>query len=241
MDTLMIGPVGKDLHAALKNTSHARNDNGQIQLDPKLLRQREDAENLIKQLQSHSTDAEADRKEQARQKLERLKAQMMALRMMAAGDPKAAARQAARVARELAQAAREYAGAGGSNVSTVTASVPVSGAASGNEAKADASETATAVAASGDALKAPEVQFSTAPAATISEDDKMFASEARAIANELKRMLQRAREKGVDGQDQRHGRNALSEAEKSIGAIETGAVGFVTTKFDMPGGVDAIV
>ncbi|MBB4267495.1 hypothetical protein [Roseospira visakhapatnamensis] len=53
------------------------------------------------------------RKEAARQKIARIKAELQALRMMVATNPEAAARRAAALARDLATAVRDYAGAGG--------------------------------------------------------------------------------------------------------------------------------
>jgi len=76
---------------------------------------------LIEQLRSSQKDANERRKEAARQKVERLKAEIAALRMMASSDPEAVARQAARLARELSAAAKEYAAAGGSANSITTA------------------------------------------------------------------------------------------------------------------------
>lgn len=71
-----------------------------------------------KQALDNMTQANKARKDQrkaaARDKIERLKKQLQALRMMAvAGDPKSIARQAKRIAAELAAAAKEYAAAGG--------------------------------------------------------------------------------------------------------------------------------
>ncbi len=78
------------------------------------LKEKQDkANSVLQQLQANRANVNAERKETARQKVEQLKKQIQALRMMAAGDPKAAARRAAQLSRELAAATKEYASAGG--------------------------------------------------------------------------------------------------------------------------------
>ena len=64
-------------------------------------------------LQTAKVNYSAQRKAAARQKIEALKRQLDALRMVAGGNSKEAAAQIARLARELSAAAHEYAAAGG--------------------------------------------------------------------------------------------------------------------------------
>ncbi|MCW8916066.1 MAG: hypothetical protein OQK24_09465 [Magnetovibrio sp.] len=75
--------------------------------------------NLLEQLRSSQKDINERRRDAARQKIERLKAQIAALLMMASSDPEAVAHQVARLARELSAVAKEYASAGGSGASSV--------------------------------------------------------------------------------------------------------------------------
>ena len=87
---------------------HAKNKETQLQLET---------------LKRQSDPAEA-RKARAREKIEQIKKQLEALRMLANIDPEAAARQAARLSRELAAAVREYASAGGDAGALTGANVP---------------------------------------------------------------------------------------------------------------------
>lgn len=125
------------------------------------------------------------RKEAARQKIARLKAELQALRMLANSNPEAAARRAAALARELASAVQEYASAGGeAGAASMTPGVggPLSTAATAPSLSSPTADTATdAVKASGTVavparVNAPPVTASdagateTATAATASRD-----------------------------------------------------------------------
>jgi len=100
---------------------------------------------LIEQLRSSQKDVNERRKEAARQKVERLKAEIAALRMMASSDPEAVARQAARLARELSAAAKEYAAAGGS-ANSITTAVSIGPAApTAAEPTQDSTQTSTSI------------------------------------------------------------------------------------------------
>lgn len=68
----------------------------------------------IANLERSKRDIDSDRKEAALQKIDRLKKELQLLRLRSAGDPKTAARMAARLSRELASAVRDYGGAGAS-------------------------------------------------------------------------------------------------------------------------------
>ncbi|WP_428481248.1 hypothetical protein [Pyruvatibacter mobilis] len=83
------------------------------------------------------------RKARAKQKIEEIKKQLEALRVLAAVNPEAAARQAARLSRELATAVKEYASAGG-DTSSLTGTAAPSIDDAGAPAPADAQATGTA-------------------------------------------------------------------------------------------------
>ena len=88
-------------------------------------------------------DPSEARKARARQKIEEIKKQLEALRVLAAVNPEAAARQAARLSRELATAVKEYASAGGDTSSLTGTEAPNIDDA-GATAPADAQATGTA-------------------------------------------------------------------------------------------------
>ena len=88
-------------------------------------------------------DPSEARKARARQKIEEIKKQLEALRVLAAVNPEAAARQAARLSRELATAVKEYASAGGDTSSLTGTEAPNIDDA-GATAPADAQATRTA-------------------------------------------------------------------------------------------------
>ncbi|WP_422005925.1 hypothetical protein [Pyruvatibacter mobilis] len=105
-------------------------------------------------------DPSEARKARARQKIEEIKKQLEALRVLAAVNPEAAARQAARLSRELATAVKEYASAGG-DTSSLTGTEAPSIDDAGATAPADAQATRTATETATETTTATD-----APAAT---------------------------------------------------------------------------
>jgi len=100
----------------------------------------------LETLKRQSDPAEA-RKARAREKIEQIKKQLEALRMLANIDPEAAARQAARLSRELASAVREYASAGGdTGALSGTSAAPSADAAAGTGAESGGSDASPAAA-----------------------------------------------------------------------------------------------
>lgn len=186
---------------------------------------------LLKQLASSKTQASAERKEAARQKIQQLKAQIQALRMMAQGDPKTVARQAARLARELASAVREYSGGGsGSDMSAAAATGAATGAAT-NVAPVD-NAAADADTAEDTAPESVTGAVSTGGGARLSfnQDDAAFAGEARGLMGNLKNILKQARDKmarqneGTHTRDTQEAESALQEAQRGLNAIMAGAL-----------------
>lgn len=108
-----------------------------------LRKKKDDADSLLQRMQSSKQDIAAQKKEAARQKIQQLKQQLQALRL-SSGDPKATARQAARLAKELAQAVKDYSGGG---ASAGAAAAPVAAAPAAANPAATATGTAAATAA----------------------------------------------------------------------------------------------
>ena len=138
----------------------------------------ENSKQILQQVKSAKQEFTAQRKMAAKKKVEQIKAKIMALRMMAAnGDPKSAARQAARLARELKAAVREYRNAGGSASGSDTYNV------SSSSSTASAA-TATAATASAEANTAStEMSQSVAAAASTAAVATEASMEAVAVEN----------------------------------------------------------
>ena len=101
-----------------------------------------EARNASAQISAAEVDQNAERKAAAMEKIQRIKEQLKALRMLGSGDPKAMARQAARLSRELAAAVKEYAAANGGKA---PAGIPTAApAASGSPQTTDAAPTEAA-------------------------------------------------------------------------------------------------
>lgn len=158
------------------------------------------------------------RKAAAAQKVERLKKELQALRMFSAGgDPKAIARQVARIARELAGAVREYRGLARTSMGGESASAAPSATgdtqaaastAAGNTATAQAQaqvaqvqvqagqgETPKAGQAIIDALAAPLAQSRKEQAETAG--NKEFEREVRLLHQHLKAVLEEQRRRAA--------------------------------------------
>ena len=103
-----------------------------------LRKQMEDADSLLQQLKASKVDVSEQRKAAAQQKIQRIKAQLESLRLLASVNPEAAARRAAQLSRELAAAVKEYAAAGGgAGASASMMGVGGAGAAAGAAPSAD--------------------------------------------------------------------------------------------------------
>lgn len=108
----------KYVPAGVKSRTHAETILDHIRLtDPQnadaLAKRLQDGKQTIDQLRSGKARAGESRKAAAREKIERIKEQIKMLKTMG-GDPKAVAKQIARLAKELAAASREYASGAGS-------------------------------------------------------------------------------------------------------------------------------
>jgi len=135
-----------------------------------------EARNASAQLNAAEVDQSAERKAAAMEKIQRIKEQLKALRMLGAGDPKAMARQAARLSRELAAAVKEYAAANGGKA---PAGIPTAApAASGSPQTTDAAPTE---AAGGETVSQP----ATSPEAPSAETVRTGETDEDAVAAEV--------------------------------------------------------
>lgn len=78
-----------------------------------LSKEQQETQDLIQRLEANKKTLSEQQKEAARRKVEQIKAKLEALRFLAASNPEAAAKEAARLARELAAASKQYANASG--------------------------------------------------------------------------------------------------------------------------------
>ncbi|MBC7950530.1 MAG: hypothetical protein H7Z12_01745 [Rhodospirillaceae bacterium] len=134
----MIGRVvgGNDILALLQaRTAKKRPASGTPQTAKEaeaakaLEEKRQRTDEVLRSLTQMTDSMKNERKAAAAQKVERLKKELENLRKFSGGDPKAIARQAARIARELGVAAKEYSSAGGSApVGVPSSGVPSAGA-----------------------------------------------------------------------------------------------------------------
>ena len=112
-----------------------------------LKKKMEEADSLIQQLKSRKVDFNEQRKAAAQQKIQRIKAQLESLRLLASVNPEAAARRAAQPSRELAAAVKEYAAAGGGAAGAVGSMVSAGQPAANTGAEAPNAQTTGADAA----------------------------------------------------------------------------------------------
>lgn len=110
-----------------------------------LRRKADEADSLIQQVKGAYDDANEQRKANAWAKIERIKAELKMLRLLAAVNPKAAARRAAQLSRELAAAVKEYnlaggTGAGGNVTASALTLAPAQGAQAGGDGTSGAAD-----------------------------------------------------------------------------------------------------
>ena len=171
-----------------------------------LRQEQRQAQELLQRLKSSKKDVNEQRKAAAREKVERLKAQIQILLMMSSGDPEAVARQAAHLARELSAAAKQYASAGGSTglVGDVLSNLATTGAQAATPAPSaelalDAAETNT-MADTGANGSDVDVQTSSsrderkAAFLKIGSDQKSKATEQNAAREEDQKFIQTVRD-----------------------------------------------
>lgn len=180
---------GNDLLALLQaRTANKRSATGTAQTAKEaeaaaaLEQKRQRTDDLLRSLDRMVDSVKRERKAAAVEKVERLKKELEMLRRFG-GDPKAVARQAARIARELGAAAREYSSAGGgADVSApssgVSGSAPAAqtGEQAGDTGAQDAegaAENATAMAESG--AGAVEANAANGAKAAASEAERVAA------------------------------------------------------------------
>lgn len=174
----------------------------------------EEAKEVQSRLDTVKESAEDQRKAAAAQKIERIKAQIKALQLLAAANPEAAAKLAARLARELASAVKEYAAAGGQNLSGVSAGTGAS--ASHSTAPSEGPNT-----------EGPNTAGAEGGEAAVTQSANQAQAEAKAIAA----VEQQGQPKGQNGAQDNTGRPAeegnaaasgVSEANGKDGADGSG-------------------
>ncbi len=174
---------------------------------------------ILNQLKSSKTTLSQQNKAAAQQKIARLKAEIQALHMMGGLNPKATAREAARLAKELADAVKEYAAASGdssggsaapdaataggaspapaavssaNNAAAVTATAPN---ANTQNAASDPANPAAAQAVASNQTSSYRTTATAANNQNSADQDKTFADEARRLKDELKSIIQMAKHK----------------------------------------------
>ncbi|MBW7910339.1 MAG: hypothetical protein H3C49_03550 [Alphaproteobacteria bacterium] len=199
-------------------------------------------QDTMRQMQQMRQDQSALRKEAARQKIARIKAQIQALKLSMGGDAKANARQLARLARELQQAARAYKAAGGMETSGGTsvnarAVITDEGADTAIEATvAGMSPFSAEGIAAGGADEGENAEDGDAPAQDSqkarsgnAEEDRAFAEEARRLQRQIKQMLESQKRRlvtdGTGGSgDISRAERALRDVERQLSGLETAAI-----------------
>lgn len=205
-------------------------------------------EQAIRQMQQMRSDQKAARKQAAKQKIARIKAQIQALKL-AGGDAEANARKLARLARELASAVRSYKAGGqgeGGGISSVAA-VQGADASSPSAAQAVSSVDAASIAADDEGMDFPadvsggQAAYTAAGQAgaetaagqndddSSDEEDAEFAKEARKLKREIKALLEKqkqrmAAEGGAETQDMHRADAALRDVERQLSWLEMPAV-----------------
>ncbi len=210
-----------------------------------LKKQLQESRDMLQRLQSSRTSFVQQRKADAAEKIMRIKEKLAMLRLLAAVNPDAAARQAAQLARELKQAVSAYGSAGGAAPAVATPSAGTADTAQG----ADAS---TQSAGGGETPATPETprtpideirqqreqdnqalrdkmqergNAAMADAAK-SRADSEFAQAAKDIKEAIERILEAAKrkleEKGdADNPDIAAGKNTLRGVDTAISGIST--------------------
>ncbi|SDD71420.1 hypothetical protein [Rhodospira trueperi] len=200
----------------------------------------------VARLETAEKEMREARKNAAREKVARLKAQLQALRMLAVSDPEAAAREAARLARELAAAVRAYVSAGGdaseaANATGATTSTNAAASSGGDDPSASASESTTTDAAApsdddaaaAERVSVPGTQTEDMIKTTIAKmnaeaaerkADTDFANDARLVLNALKAIIENAQRRKDEGT----GRAALLEVEQALGQLQGTLTGQTT-------------
>ncbi|MDP2206492.1 MAG: hypothetical protein Q8K65_09325 [Alphaproteobacteria bacterium] len=224
LSMLSAAAAGKN-NAAVTKTAERRLIDRLAAEDPakaKAVQERMDSmADTLRKMQQLRQDQAAARKEAARQKIARIKAQIQAMKMMAGADPKANARQLARLARELAGAVREFRGAGGAGGMDVTGGAVASSSAA--PAAEGVAEGRTAAEAVSGAVQGDRSGRGGAPES--SEEDRAFAEDVRRLQRQIKSMLEQEKRRLAEGgkvaTDGTQGADAaLRDVERHIYAIE---------------------
>lgn len=181
-------------------------------------------------------DPSEARKARARQKIEEIKKQLEALRVLAAVNPEAAARQAARLSRELATAVKEYASAGGDTSSLSGTDAPSFDDA-GATAAADAQATETSAAPATPEAAATDDQTGTeaesglqAQQTTSSDDPEAPGTEQQGEAAKASGETSDKTADDTSGTEDTHPDRARAEAYQSLAAEQQKSLDAATSE-----------
>jgi hypothetical protein len=221
-----------------------------------------DSKAAVGTLKGRTSQASEERKAEARQKIEQLKARLQMLRSMASMDPEGTARLAAQLARELGAAVKAYAAAGGTGGGgAATAVVPAASGAEG--ATAEVGEAAVTVSTeqapstgtgqtsekAQDGAKSANpyqqaIDEQKAQAADSSRRsgeqraDREFMADVRRLAAELKNLVRAATEKAKAGDDDALSPQEARELDKAVADMDR-QIGQATS--DMGGGMVSLL
>lgn len=207
-----------------------------------LRKQYQESQDLLQRLQSSRSSLAEQRKTDAAEKIKQIKEKLAMLRMLAAVNPEAAARQAAQLANELKQAVREYGSAGGGAPSAAATSTAQTADAAAQASGAEQPAAATPVTvrealdeikkqreSEGAALRDKIQQEGSALAADAEKRraDSEFVQAAKDAREGIKRILdaakKRLQEKGTAyNRDITGGNNTLRETVMAIQHITAG-------------------
>ncbi|MDF3023032.1 MAG: hypothetical protein K0R10_393 [Alphaproteobacteria bacterium] len=208
-----------------------------------LRKQYQESQDLLQRLQSSRSSLAEQRKADAAEKIKQIKEKLAMLRMLAAVNPEAAARQAAQLANELKQAVRDYGSAGGGaspSVAPSTAQTADAAAQAGGTEQPAAATPETVRQALDDIKKQREAEGAAlrdkiqqqgsalAVDAQKRRADSEFVQAAKDAREDLKRILEAAKrrlqEKGVaNNRDITAGNNTLRDAVSAIQHVAAAA------------------
>jgi hypothetical protein len=177
------------------------------------------AKKLAQDVRASAQDARDIRKAQAKQRAEQLRQEMRLLSKLLAGDPKALARQVARIAKEMRAVLKDFGAAHKADVQDATLAREAAKAEANEKGDADAKPTPTPP-SQDQSLEARrrEAGLEETPEA---REMKAFISDLRGMLKKLREMLQEAKIKaGPQAKDAKEKRDPFEVAADALGELE---------------------